>query len=268
VYENSRIHLGSDKKELVSARLGKRLRHLDLHTYSEYCRLLESPAGVEELAHLVDVISTNFTNFFRENGHFEFLEETILKEWLSRQKAKREGDGCLHVWSAAASSGEEPYSIGVMLAEHTAELQGLDWHVEATDISTRMIEKARSGIYEKERLSQVSQAWIQRYFQYGSGKWEGYYRVRPELRSKIAFQCLNLLQATYPFSRKFHVIFCRNVMIYFDRATQEQLVGNLCSQLLPGGYLIIGHSETLTSVSHPLKIVRPSIYYKPHTEHS
>ena len=254
VYEHSRIHLGPDKKALVSSRLAKRLRALRLPDYDSYCQLLRSSKGRDELANLVDVISTNHTHFFREIRHFEFLRETAIPQWKAR------GGGALRVWSAACSSGEEPYSLAISLAEELG-LQ-TNWRIHATDISRRMLATAQAGIYPSERLAHVPPECQRRYFQRGMASWEGNYRVREELRRRIDFQHLNLLQATYPFATKFDVIFCRNVMIYFDRPTQETLVQKLTEHLVPGGYLMVGHSESLNGIHGGLVGVQPALYQK------
>ena len=260
VYEQSRIHLGDNKKELVTGRLNKRLRALQFESYAEYCALLKSPAGLEELTDLVNVISTNFTHFFREIKHFNFMKEAVLSEFNSKTAVKKEEE--FRVWSAASSTGEEPYSIAIMLTEFFGALNRQKWVVEATDISTRALGKAAHGIYESSHVKLPHPEWLRRYFQHGVNAWQGSYRVKAEVRARVNFQHLNLLQLRYPFQRKFHVVFCRNVMIYFDRPTQEQLVAKLTEQLIPGGYLFVGHSESLTGVKHSLKGIKPSIYQK------
>jgi chemotaxis protein methyltransferase CheR len=261
VYQHSRINLGSDKKELVAARISKRLRKLNMASYAEYCDYLRSAEGVDELANLVNVISTNYTSFFREIKHFEFMTETLLPQWKSQSgKAQKKS---FHVWSAACSSGEEPYSIAMALSDFFAASPTVSWRVEASDISTRILAKAERGVYENERVVLPQEQWLQRFFQRGTGTWDGYVRIRKELRSHVSFHHLNLLESAFPFSNDFDLIFCRNVMIYFDRPTQEQLIHRLTNQLLPGGYLFVGHSESLTGIKHPLRSVRPSIYIKP-----
>lgn len=259
VYEHSRINLGADKRVLVASRLSKRLRKLNLATFSQYCGLLKSAQGAEELSNLLDVISTNHTLFFRESKHFEFLRATALPQWTARLRGGREP---MRVWSAACSSGEEPYTLAITLAEQL-EPAMLPWTIDASDISTRVLAKAGQGIYPDDRLSEVSPELVKRYFQKGVGDWQGHCRVKAELREKVRFHHLNLLQPNYPFSYKFQIIFCRNVMIYFDRATQEALVAKLTQSLLPGGYLMVGHSESLSGIHHTLTAVQPAVYFKP-----
>jgi chemotaxis protein methyltransferase CheR len=258
VYERSRINLGPDKRQLVSARLGKRLRATNVPTLTDYCRLLQSPGAEQELGHLIDAISTNHTFFLREIAHFDFLRDTAVPEMTVRARSERWTK--LRVWSAACSSGEEPYSIAMTLA---GCVQGLTWHVDATDISRRILAKAAAGIYNHETVSRLPLDVVRTHFQRGFGPQEGYYRVKPALRERVAFHHLNLLEGQPPFTEPFQVIFCRNVMIYFDRPTQEELVDRLTRRLVPGGYLFVGHSESLTHLKHSLQVIRPAIYRKP-----
>jgi len=259
VYEHSRISLGADKRELVSARLGKRLRATNLATVTDYCQLLKSESDGDELAHLIDAISTNHTFFFREIAHFDFLSGTALPEMKAR--AKQEHWAQFRIWSAACSSGEEPYSVAMLLDETIGATW--NWRIEATDISNRILERARAGIYREETVGKLETARVRKHFQRGHGPQEGNFRIKPRLQAAINFQRLNLLEGPPPFDQLFHVIFCRNVMIYFDRATQEELVQKLTRQIVPGGYLFVGHSESLTGIRHTLQMVRPAIYRRP-----
>ena len=258
VYERSRIHLGPDKQELVAARLGKRLRALNLPGYHEYCRLLKSPEGLDELQNLVDVISTNHTFFFREEKHFQFLEQTVINEFVSSQN--RLGERSLRCWSAACSTGEETYSIAISLATMLEQHAGYDWELDSSDISSRVLDRARMGVYAEDRISDLSLDVRRRFFQKGVGPYAGLYRVKEEIRRKTRWHQLNLFDQQWPFNKPFHVIFCRNVMIYFDRPSQEDLVNRLTRQLVPGGFLMIGHSESLSGVRHNLKALHPAIY--------
>ncbi len=261
VYEHSRIQLGPDKRELVAARLGKRLRATKTDTIGHYCELLKAGDAEDELAHLIDAISTNHTFFFRENAHFDFLRQHIVPEMLARHRAERWSQ--FYVWSAACSSGEEPYSIAMTLNEALPRTSGWNWRIEGTDISHRILAKARNGIYRDDVVAKLPQSTIKSYFQRGIGPQEGNYRVRAELRSMVSYHHLNLLEGEPPFREPFQVIFCRNVMIYFDRPTQEELVQKLTRRLVPGGYLLVGHSESLTGIKHSLQLVKPAIYRRP-----
>ncbi len=256
VYEHSRINLSPDKRELVSARLGKRLRATNLATVTDYCQLLKSERAGEELAHLIDAISTNHTFFFREIAHFDFLSKVILPEMKARAHQERWTQ--FNVWSAACSSGEEPYSIAMLLDETIGDTWR--WQIEATDISNRILDKARAGVYRDDTVGKLEASRIKHHFQKGHGPQQGNYRVKPKLRAGINFQHLNLLEGRPPFDHQFQVIFCRNVMIYFDRGTQEELVQKLTNKIVPGGYLFVGHSESLTGIKHSLQTVRPAIY--------
>jgi chemotaxis protein methyltransferase CheR len=258
VYERSRINLGTDKRELVSARVGKRLRATNVSSLGDYCTLLQAPGADEELAHLIDAISTNHTFFFREIAHFNFLRDRAVPEMTSRARAEKWS--AFRVWSAASSSGEEAYSIAITLAEC---LPQHPWHIEGTDISNRIVAKAAAAIYKDETVSRIDPAMLKAYFQRGIGPQAGNYRVKAELRNRVTFRHLNLLEGEPPFRDPFQVIFCRNVMIYFDRPTQEELVQRLVRRLVPGGYLLVGHSESLTHIKHGLRTVQPAVYQKP-----
>ncbi len=260
IYEKSRINLGPDKRVLLTSRLSKRLQDLRMDGYGEYCALLRSTSGADELQMLIDRISTNHTHFFREQQHFDFLRDKFLPAWQADPQLR---GGTLRVWSAASSTGEEPYSLAIHLAEHHSPPEKGAWKIDASDISTRVLATAKQGIYDTERLKGVSTEQLRRHFQKGDGEWDGHYRVKPELRSRMQFHHLNLLEPPYPFSQPFHLIVCRNVMIYFDRPTQTDLVQHLADCLIPGGYLLVGHSESLSSIKHPLKLVQPAVYLKP-----
>jgi chemotaxis protein methyltransferase CheR len=258
VYDRSRINLGSDKVELVCSRLRKRARTLHLDSLEAYIQLLKSPAGEEEFTGLLDSISTNVTDFFREPDHFDYLAQTVLPEWLAA-KGRRPKD-TFRAWSAACSSGEEPYTLAIVLSEFFRTLPDYNWSVDASDLSTRILSRAQEAIYAQERIKLPDPELLRRYFQRGDGKFQGFCRVKSELRDQVTFRHLNLFDVPYPFRDRFDVVFCRNVMIYFDRGTQEQLVLRLRDQLVPGGCLFVGHSESLIGIDHSLRSVRPSIY--------
>jgi chemotaxis protein methyltransferase CheR len=255
IYERCRIRLHGGKEHLIRARLGKRMRQHGCATLAGYCELLRTRADEQEFTHVVDALTTNFTHFLREEDHFRFMAEQGLAAVL------REGQRRFQVWSAASSSGEEPYTIAMYLAEHFPVAHGWDWRISASDISTRVLEAARRGVYPEEKVQAVPQEWRRKYFLKGVGQWAGFYRVKPELAKHIAFRQINLL-GPYEHSQPFELIFCRNVMIYFDRPTQEQLVQRLCEFLAPGGHLLIGHSESLNGLRAPVRCLRPSIYQR------
>ena len=261
VYDNSRINLGPSKKELVMARLSKRLRALNIPSYGEYLKFLQTSAGRDEMTNLIDSISTNHTYFFREPQHFDFLSQVILPDYCEREPKRPNHQ--FKVWSAATSSGEEPYTISLILDDYfNNRVRGWTWNILCTDISTRILAKAEAGIFAKDRLGPVRPDWLIRYFDKGVGESDGFFRVKDDIRRNLTFKALNLLAPSYPFRETFQVIFCRNVMIYFDRDTQQELIAKMTPLLEPGGYLIIGHAESLTNVKHSLKLIKPSVYRK------
>jgi chemotaxis protein methyltransferase CheR len=255
IYERCRIRLHDGKQHLIKARLGKRMRLLGYQTLPDYCMFLRRSADAEEFTHVVNALTTNFTNFLREEDHFRFLVEKALPAALPPRQKR------FAVWSAACASGEEPYSIAFYLAEYYPLQEGWDWHILATDISTKALTKAQRGIYAEERLSAIPAEWQRRYFQRGCRGAEGFYRIKPQLTERISFQQINLVE-DINVSEMFPVIFCRNVMIYFDRPTQQQLVQRLSRSLLPKGYLLVGHAESLMGMSIPVRCRQPSIYQK------
>ena len=245
------LDLKRGKEELVSARLAKRLRQGRFRTFSEYFDFVRSDPTGDALIGLIDALTTNHTSFLREPQHFEFLKTKVFATWRR---------GPLRIWSAASSTGEEPYSIVCAAAvDYPSTLESL--RVLATDISTRVLASARTGVYSKAALASAPPQWVSRCFLRGRGASEGFYRVRPELARLVEFQRLNLIEPI-PFDERFDVIFCRNVMIYFDKSTQQSLVRSLAARLVPGGFLFVGHSESLTGVAHDLTYVRPAIYRK------
>jgi len=251
VYAQCGIHLHDGKKELVKARLGKRLRQGNFQSFADYYRHVTTNEGQEELITMIDSISTNLTYFFREDSHFRKLEKIIPK--LSENKQ-------LNLWCAGCSTGEEPYSIAMIVKEHVKS-STVNVKILATDISTRVLKTAQTSVYSAERINKIPQNFLKKYFQYGTGPSSGLYRVKKDLRDLVEFRRLNLIEP-FPQQFRFHVIFCRNVMIYFDKATQSVLVNKFYEHLEKGGYLFVGHSESLTGLSHPFKYSEPSIYRK------
>jgi chemotaxis protein methyltransferase CheR len=260
VYDRSRIRLGPDKQALVAGRLGPRLQKLGCGSFDDYVRLLASAEGEEEIGAVIDLISTNHTQFFREPAHFEILRERVLPVLAERAGVTgRE----LRIWSAAAASGEEAYSLAIVLAEFCRGRVGLEWRVFASDISRRMLVACRQGIYESGKVDLPDPQWLPRHFQEGIGTREGFYRVRPELRQRVVTTHVNLFQDAYPVPGDLDVIFCRNVMIYFDVESRRVLVDRLFRQLAPGGFLFVGHSESLLGLGARFKAAWPSVYVKP-----
>lgn len=258
VYEICGIDLHSGKKELVKARLGRRLRGRSFRSFSDYYRHVTAAEGREELVAMIDSLSTNLTSFFREDRHFAKLQ-TIAPSLL----ASLRGNGRpprLRIWSAGCSTGEEPYTIAMVLME-TLPPAAAELKITATDISTRVLEKAVAGVYDEERVRNVPPDLLRKYFLKGQGEWKGFYRIKDHLKGVIAFSRRNLKE-TFPAGDPFDVIFCRNVMIYFDREMQTSLVNGFFGTLREGGYLFIGHSESLTGITHRFKYIEPSVYRK------
>jgi chemotaxis protein methyltransferase CheR len=260
VYQQCGINLHEGKRELLQARLNKRLRATGIPTYQEYYRYITSSDSDAEIIQFLDCISTNLTYFFREPKHFEFLEQVAVPELL---EAKRKSKSMrIRIWSAGCSTGEEPYSLAMSLLTQLEERDQRDFRILATDISTRVLEIARRGAYTKDRIDKVPAGLRQKYLQKRNGtNGEAFFEVVPLLKQIVAFRRLNLKES-FPFQGPFDCIFCRNVMIYFDKPTQQDLIQRMAAYLTPGGYLFVGHSESLTGLQHPLHYVRPSTYRK------
>ena len=251
IFEAAGISLSPAKKALVCGRLGKRLRAHGYDDYSSYCDLLDGGSAPEEVQTAVDLLTTNETYFFREQKHFDMMRRVV---------ADRAGSGgAFRVWSAASSSGEEAYSIAMVLADCVGA-EG--WEVIGTDISTRMVQQARSGHYPLARTRQISGTYLKRFCLRGFGEQEGTLLIQRELRGRVHFGHGNLT-GELPNIGQFDIVFLRNVMIYFNGATKRQVVARVLAQLKPGGYLFIGHSESLNDVSDAVTQIAPSIYRKP-----
>lgn len=259
IYNESGINLTPAKKELLKSRLMKRLRERSLTSFKEYYRYVtEEDTTGEELVIMLDCISTNLTEFFREAAHFDFLSEKALPVLLENKRKKREKK--IRIWSAGCSTGEEPYSISMILAECIEQLCEWDIKILATDLSTRVLKKAMLGVYAKDRLKGIPLQMLNTYFEKGNLK--DHYQIKDSLRDLIVFRRLNLTDETFPFKGQFDFIFCRNVMIYFNKQTQTELVSKFYKHLAPDGYLFIGHSESLAGTETRFRYVRPSIYQK------
>jgi len=258
VYEQCGINLHEGKKELVKARLGKRLREGNHKSFRDYCQYVTTNDGKDELIAMIDSISTNLTSFYREESHFARLQaivSSILEKASPRNSIPR-----FNVWSAGCSTGEEPYTIAITIKE-SARSRPLDARILATDISTRVLQVAQAAIYPEERIKKIAAPVLGKYFQIGTGRSSGYYRLKKDIKDMITFQRFNLMDK-FPLESNFDVIFCRNVMIYFDKQTQTQLVNKYYHSLKEDGYFFVGHSESLTSLKHPFKYIEPSVYQK------
>ena len=253
-YEHFGVDLRGGKQGLIAARLGKQLRELGLRSFQHYYDYVKADRSGAALASMVDQLTTNHTSFFREPRHFEFLRKSIFPALRMRPR--------IDIWSAACSSGEEPYSIAISLLEEAPREAAMKVRIKATDISTRMLDKGRRAIYPAERLEAIPLAWMQRYCIRGQGGAIHTVRFTDEVRSMVAFEHVNLMKQL-PEGYRCSVIFCRNVMIYFDKPTQQRLVQRLSERLEDGGYLFIGHSESLNTIRHDLDYVCPAVYRKP-----
>jgi chemotaxis protein methyltransferase CheR len=261
IYDQCGIKMPDSKKIMVEARLRKRLRELEMNSYSDYCNLLFSQNGSsEEITQMVDVITTNKTDFFREPKQFEFLKDIALNELISFNGAGTQRP--LKVWSAGCSTGEEPYTLSIVLNEFAQKYSRYSFNILATDISTRVLEKAVTGIYELQKTAPIKQSLLQKYFLKSKNKEKKLVRVIPEIRKSIDFQWLNFMDDDFGISEKFDLIFCRNVIIYFDKPTQERLIAKLISHLRPGGYFFLGHSESIFDGNLPLVQMAASTYRK------
>jgi len=254
VREHTGISLSDAKRQLVYGRLSRRLRALKLDSFGEYLELLDS-GGAAELEEFTNAITTNLTSFFREPHHFEYLGSDVLPQIIARDTGARRG----RIWCCAASTGEEPYSIAMVLREAKELLTGFDMKVLATDLDSAVLATATTGVYNAERLQSVNSARVARFFQRGSGANIGKFRAQDELRNLITFKQLNLMHA-WPVRGPFDAIFCRNVIIYFDKDTQRVLFERMAALQRPGDFLFLGHSESLYRVSDKYELVGKTVY--------
>lgn len=255
----SGIRMPEAKKHMLEYRLMKRLRVLGIRSFRDYYRLLtENDDNAEELVRMIDVVTTNKTEFFREPAHFSFLADRVLPGLLRTAAGKP-----VNLWSAGCSSGEEPYTLAMVLSEYARIREPFAFSILATDISTRMLEKAYLGVYEEEKITPVPPELRRTYLLRSRDRSRGEVRMAPEIRARVSFRRLNFLDAAYGIQQEMQVIFCRNVLIYFERRTQEQVINKFCRHLQPGGYLFLGHSETLSGLDVPLAQVGSTIYRKP-----
>jgi chemotaxis protein methyltransferase CheR len=252
VYSHSGITLTGGKRTLVEARLQRRLRTLGCATFAEYLHCVESDASGQELLALVDMMATKYTGFFREEQHFEFLETPVLPELVTRL-------GPIRVWSAACATGEEPVSLAITLVEALQANDHARLRLLASDLSASALATARAGVYRLERVSTIPMPLLRTHFERGLGAQTGLTRVSARLRNTIEYRRLNLLDIG-ALGELFDVIFCRNVLIYFDRAVQQRVVSMLERHLAPGGYLFVSHSESLNTLDHPLRWIAPAVY--------
>ncbi|MBP9887739.1 MAG: protein-glutamate O-methyltransferase CheR [Leptospiraceae bacterium] len=250
IFEIAGLSMNVTKKPLIGNRLAKRLRYYSLNTYLEYYEILIDKSNEEERQVFIDLLTTNETSFFREPIHFDFMKTNILNQ--------TDVDNPFRVWSAACSSGEEPYSIGMLLSD---KLKSGKWEIVASDISSRVLDKSKEGLYPIDKSSKIPDEYLKKYCLKGVKSKEGYFKISDSIRDNIQFKYINLNEP-FPNLGKFSLVFLRNVMIYFDRETRIKLIDQIASILNSGGYLFIGHSETLLEITNKLVMVRPTIYSK------
>jgi len=260
VYAACGINLVQSKKVMLESRLGKRLRALNLTSFKSYIEYLTSTAGMDaELIHMIDVVTTNKTDFFREPHHFDFLAETLLPKFHQQNTSHRP----FKIWSSACSSGEEPYTMAMVLQDFAFQHSSFSFNVTASDISTQVLQKATTAIYAESQAATIPLVTKKRYFLKSKDQERPTVRLVPEIRNKVNFVRLNLTENSYKIIEEQDAIFCRNVLIYFDRKTQVEVVRKLMRQLKPGGHLFIGHSESLHQFDLGLQQIKPTIFIKP-----
>lgn len=255
VTQHSGITLSDAKKSLVYGRLARRLRKLGLTSFKEYCQILDG-GDEEELSNFINAITTNLTSFFRENHHFDFLNKKLLPAYKQNNSSRR-----LRIWSAGCSTGEEPYSIAATLYDFFKADTGWDIKILATDLDTNVVAHGKAGIYNEKTIEDLSSQQRQRWFKKGTGTNEGMYRVIPEIRQMITFRPLNLMRE-WPMKNQFDIIFCRNVVIYFDKEAKKKLFERYANIMPDDGYLFIGHSENLFRTSDRFDSIGHTIYQK------
>lgn len=258
IYTEIGIKMPPNKKIMLEARLKKRLKELDVISYSDYTKMVLSRKSPSEIFHFIDVVTTNKTDFFREPKQFGFLTEQAMPELRRLFGIGQENP--LRVWSAGCSSGEEPYTLAMVLSEETGQLNQV--RIFASDVSTEVLKKAQLAVYEEERVEPVPMEFKRRYLLKSRDRERKLVRVVPELRRLVEFRRINFMHDDYEIKELFHAVFCRNVIIYFDRKTQEAIIEKITRRLLKGGFLFIGHSESLFNMNLPLVQVAPSIYRK------
>jgi chemotaxis protein methyltransferase CheR len=259
ILANYGIRLPSSKKTMLEGRLHKRLGILKMKSFQEYCNYVFSAEGQRvELVHMVDMVTTNKTDFFRESVHFDFLVSEVVADNYRNYSCNNP----FKVWSAACSTGEEPYTIAMVLSDFRTKFPGFDYSILATDISTRVLQTAATAIYTEEKAMPIPLSLKKKFLLKSKDVTSKTVRIVPELRSKVETRWLNFIKGDIQSYPVFNAIFCRNVLIYFDRPTQEQVIGKLCSKLEKGGYLFLGHSESISNMKLPLKQVKATTFQK------
>ncbi len=259
IFKEYGIKMPEVKRTMLQSRLHKRLRELNMTNYKDYVDFVFSKEGQgNEVIHMIDVVSTNKTDFFREPVHFDFLHSHVLPELLNGERPNR----LIKLWSAGCSSGEEPYTLAMSISEYMLEHPGFDYSIFATDISSRILKSAVDAIYKDNRVEMLPIQLKKRYLLKSKDRINPTVRIVPDLRRRVSFQRLNFMDNSYNVPENFDIIFCRNVLIYFDRETQEKVINKLCTKLKPDGFFFLGHSESITNFDVPLKQLKPTIFRK------
>lgn len=259
IYKESGIKMPPVKRVMLQSRLQKRLRELEMSNFKEYCEYVFSKDGINnEIIHMLDVVSTNKTDFFREPVHFDYLQGNVLPEFV-QQKATTK---TIKVWSAGCSSGEEPYTIAIVMAEFAERNPGFDFSIIGTDISTQILQKAIDAVYKEDRVAIIPLELKKKYLLKSKDRVNPTVKIAQNLRRKVRFGRLNFMDNQYDVPETFDVVFCRNVLIYFDRETQEKVIQKLCTKLRSGGYFFLGHSESIMNMDVPLRQIKPTIFQK------
>ncbi|MBF0399893.1 MAG: protein-glutamate O-methyltransferase [Magnetococcales bacterium] len=262
IESTSGIQMPLSKKSMLTARIQKRLRLLKMHSFTDYVDCVLDPHDqTQELINFLDIVTTNKTDFFREPNHFTYLTDTVIPDLM-------QGTGAgvsrpFRIWSAPCSTGEEPYTMAMVIQEFAGKTRGFKCQILGTDLSTRALQHAENAVYDMDKAEPVPLPFKQKYMLRGKDRSLPRVRMKPEIRAMVRFQHLNFMDNDYPISQPMDVIFCRNCLIYFDRPTAEKIVNKLCRHLVAGGYLFIGHSETLNKLQVPVVPVAPTIYQRP-----
>ncbi|HEV2112890.1 MAG TPA: protein-glutamate O-methyltransferase CheR [Terriglobales bacterium] len=262
IYGEAGIWLAAHKQALLTGRLARRLRTLCLGSMAEYYTLVTQPDQQHERALMIDCITTNETHFFRESRHFEFLAQHVFPLW--KQQAERgERPASVRIWSAGCSTGEEPYSLAMLLLKHFPPDSGWNIEILATDISTCVLEKARAAIFPLDKSKEIPKEYLFSYMLKGTADQEGWMKAGPEIQRLVRFARVNLNADTYPVTGTFDLIFCRNVLIYFDQDSKKKVVSGLLRHLSPTGLLLVGHSENLNGIASGVRSIVPTVYARP-----
>jgi len=263
IYDEVGIKMPPAKKTMLEARLQKRLKALGIRSFQEYSDFIFSPVGRDqEIIHLIDVVTTNKTDFFREPQHFDFLVRDAIPTMRQIRGAGESPLNPFRIWSAGCSTGEEPYTMAMVLSDYAAANHGFKFSILATDICTQVLQTAATGMYGEERTDTIPLSMKKKYLLRSKDRSKGLIRISPELRASISFKRVNFMDEHFGINEKQDVIFCRNVVIYFDKPTQATLMKKFHRQLVTGGYLFIGHSETLNGLGVPFTQVSNTVYRK------